>query len=77
MRRGKTIAKEEHTPSKVRALFITSSSFFEGLALGLCHVVVFAATQLEHTESGVWSLLGILALRRCVGGGVQCGYPAQ
>lgn len=63
--------------TKLGRLFITSSSFFEGLALGLCPVVVFAATQLEHIESGVWSLLGILALHKCVGGGVQCGSPAQ
>ncbi|XP_048735000.2 zinc transporter ZIP3-like [Ostrea edulis] len=45
--------------SKLRALvLVLAFSFhmiFEGLALGL-----------ERTESGVWSLLGILALHKCV-----------
>lgn len=57
--REKSIAKKEHTLSKLRAFFLLLAfSFhmvFEGLALGL-----------EHTESGVWSLLGILALHKCV-----------
>lgn len=57
--REKTIAKEEHTLSKLRAfVLLLAFSFhmvFEGLALGL-----------EQTESGVWSLLGILALHKCV-----------
>ncbi|XP_056019742.1 zinc transporter ZIP3-like [Ostrea edulis] len=53
------IEQEKSTLSKLRALvLLLAFSFhmiFEGLALGL-----------ERTDAGVWSLLGILALHKCV-----------
>ncbi|XP_062588124.1 zinc transporter ZIP3-like [Saccostrea cucullata] len=55
----KNIVQENSILSKLRAfVLLLAFSFhmiFEGLALGL-----------EQTESGVWSLLGILALHKCI-----------
>ncbi|XP_061172240.1 zinc transporter ZIP3-like isoform X2 [Saccostrea echinata] len=55
----KNIVQKDSVLSKLRAfVLLLAFSFhmiFEGLALGL-----------EQTESGVWSLLGILALHKCI-----------
>lgn len=55
----KTIEQKAHTLSKLRTfVLLLAFSFhmvFEGLALGL-----------ENSESGVWSLLGVLGLHKCV-----------